>query len=66
MPEQRLLSQVEAARYLGVSVRWFRDNVHVQPIAVGVVMSDRRPLLRYRREDLDVVVDGWATRRVAG
>lgn len=62
---QALYSQVDAARYLGVSVRWFRDNVHVEPIPVGPVSADRRPLLRYRREDLDQLVAVWAARRSA-
>lgn len=62
---QRLFSQVQAARYMGVSVRWFRDNVHVQPIAVGPVSSDKRPLLRYRGEDLDAVIESWAKRRAS-
>lgn len=65
MTDQRLFSQVEAARYLGVSVRWFRNNVHVEPIAIGVVMADRRPLLRYRREDLDALVEQWAKERAS-
>lgn len=65
MSEQRLFNQVEAARYLGVSVRWFRDHVHIEPIPVGVVMADRRPLFRYTRDDLDALVAAWAERRSA-
>lgn len=62
---QRLFSQVEAARYLGVSVRWFRAHVHVEPIPVGPLLSDRRPLLRYLREELDAVLNEWKSRRAS-
>lgn len=60
MSEQRLFSQKDAAHYLGLSVRYFRDHVHVEPIPVGDTSADKRPLLRYTRESLDAVADAWA------
>jgi hypothetical protein len=64
MSTARGLSQQEAARYLGVSVRWFRDHVHVEPVPYP--SRGDRPLLRYMREDLDALLDQWkAERRTA-
>lgn len=60
---QRGFSQVEAAKYMGVSVRWFRDNVHLEPVPYGDRPLGARPLMRYMREDLDVVLDSWKQRR---
>lgn len=57
------LSQVEAARYLGVSVRWFRDNVTVEAVPVGLPRPGKRPLLRYRTADLDAWVASCASYR---
>jgi hypothetical protein len=59
--EARGLSQVEAAKYLGVSVRWFRDHVHVEPVPYP--SSGDRPLLRYMREDLDALLNQWKQNR---
>ena len=62
---QRGFSQVEAAKYLGVSTRWFRDHVNIEPVPFGPVSSDKRPLMRYLREDLDALIKAWASRRSA-
>lgn len=62
---QRGLSQVEASRYLGVSVRWFREHVNIEPVPFGPVLPDRRPLMRYLKEDLDSLISAWASRRSA-
>ncbi len=56
---KRGLTQKEAAEHVGVSVRWFRDNVHVEPRAVGPVQPGRRPVLRYFVEELDAWMDKW-------
>jgi hypothetical protein len=50
---------------MGVSVRYFRDHVHVEPVPVGDVRPGVRPLLRYLREDLDAVLDEWKSRRAS-
>jgi hypothetical protein len=55
------MSQVQAAAYLGVSVRWFRDNVDVQPVPFGRPRPGKKPLLRYRRNDLDAWVERCRT-----
>jgi hypothetical protein len=65
MSEQRAFTQRAAAAYLGVSVRYFRDNVHVEPVPVGPVKPGVRPLLRYLREDLDALLDAWKRRRAS-
>lgn len=65
MSAQRGFSQKEAARYVGVSVRYFRDHVHVEPVPVGDVRPGVRPLLRYLREDLDAMLNHWKKRRSA-
>lgn len=62
---KRGFSQKEAARYLGVSVRYFRKNVHVEPVPVGPVTPGVRPLLRYLKEELDAVMNQWKKRRSA-
>lgn len=49
------LSQVDAAAYLGVSVRYFRDVVTVEPVYLP--SSKGRPLMRFSRADLDA----WVT-----
>lgn len=48
------MSQVDAALYLGVSARYFRDFVHVEPIPFPG--SGTKPVDRYARADLDA----WA------
>lgn len=60
---QRLFSQVEAARYLGISPATFRQHVHVEPVAVGRVGAGQKPILRYPKEELDAVVDRWKSAR---
>lgn len=50
------MNQADAAAYLGVSVRYFRDNVHITPIPFPG--SGTKPVDRYSRVDLD----GWAER----
>jgi hypothetical protein len=62
--EPRGLSQKNAAAYLGVSPRWFRDNVHVNARPVGETRPGRKPVLRYRREELDAWMDHCATYRM--
>ena len=39
----RGFSQREAARYLGVSVRWFRQHVHIEPVPVGAGRTGAAP-----------------------
>jgi hypothetical protein len=58
--QPRGLTQRAAALYLGVSVRWFRDNVHVEAKPVGRPVPGAKPFLRYRREDLDAWMDQCA------
>lgn len=60
--ERQLFSQVAAAKYLGVSVRWFRANVSVEPIPVGPIVAGRKPLLRYCRDELDALIAAWRSR----
>lgn len=62
---KRGFSQKDAASYMGVSVRWFRDNVHVEPVPAGPVRPGVRPLLRYLKEELDAVMNQWKKRRSA-
>lgn len=50
------LNQLEAAEYLGVSVRYFRDFVDVRPKELPG--RGKRPVLRWCAADLD----GWVTR----
>jgi hypothetical protein len=58
------LRQHEAAAYLGVSVRWFRDNVDVAPVTLGRTKPGRKPLLRYAVTDLDAWVVRCASFRL--
>ena len=64
MSEQRGFSQREAAKYLGVSVRYFRAHVEIEPIPVGPGRTGA-PLFRYLREDLDALLDQWKKRRAS-
>lgn len=63
--ERRALSQTDAAKYLGVSVRWFRDHAEIEPIPFGPIAAHKRPLMRYLKEDLDTLIARWASRRRA-
>jgi hypothetical protein len=56
----RALTQHAAAQYLSVSVRYFRDNVHVEPKSVNNAEPGKKPLVRYRIEDLDAWLDECA------
>lgn len=58
--QPRGLSQRDAARYLGVSTRWFRDHVDVEAKPVGHPEPGKKPLLRYRIEELDAWMDACA------
>lgn len=49
------LSQKEAAAHLGVSVRYFQLHVAVTPKTLPG--RGAKPMLRYRRTDLDAWVD---------
>lgn len=51
-------SQVDAAAYLGVSPRYFRDNVDVTPVPFPGG-NGSRPLERYSRADLDAWAERW-------
>jgi hypothetical protein len=62
-PPPAYLRQWEAARYLGVSVRWFRDHVHVEALPIGKPAPGRKPVLRYRVADLDAWVAACAAYR---
>lgn len=58
MPEQALFDPNEAARYLGVSRRYFDD--HVRPLVPIVDMKppkSKQPMWRFRRADLDKLID---------
>lgn len=58
--QPRGLTQREAAAYMGVSVRWFRDHVHVEARPVGRAVPGKRPVLRYRLEELNAWMDSCA------
>jgi hypothetical protein len=58
------LTQAAAAVYLGVSVRYFRDQVHVAPVPIGIPRPGKRPTLRYRVADLDAWVVKCAAHRL--
>jgi hypothetical protein len=51
------MSQVQAAAYLGVSTRYFRDHVDVDPVPFPG--GGDRPLERYARVDLDAWAERW-------
>jgi hypothetical protein len=51
------MSQVDSARYLGVSVRYFRDHVGVKPVPFPG--GGKKPLERYARADLDAWAERW-------
>jgi hypothetical protein len=57
MPEQGYYRQIEAARYLGVSPRYFRDHVDVTPIPFPGGAT--RPLEMYAKADLDAWAERW-------
>jgi hypothetical protein len=56
--EPAYFSQVAAAQYLGVSVRYFQLHVDVTPLPFPG--RGTRPLERYRRADLDAWAEKWA------
>jgi predicted DNA-binding transcriptional regulator AlpA len=60
-PEAAYLSQREAAAYLGMSAKTFRRHVRVSAVPVTVPKPGQKPLLRYRRADLDAYVSACAT-----
>jgi hypothetical protein len=51
------MSQADAATYLGVSPRYFRDHVDVEPVPFPG--GGERPLERYARADLDAWAERW-------
>ena len=51
------LRQIEAAKYLGVSVRYFRDHVTVEPVPFPG--SGTKPVERYARVELDQWAEKW-------
>lgn len=53
------MSQVRAAEYLGVSVRYFRDHVEIEPVPFPG--SGNKPVERYARVDLDAWAEKWRT-----
>jgi len=63
--QPRGLTQRAAARYLGVSVTYFRMHVHVEAKPVGRPEPGRKPLLRYRVEELDAWMDACAAVKAA-
>lgn len=56
---KRGLTQVEAAGHVGCSVRFFRDNVHVEPRPIAPPRPGKKPVLRYFVEELDAWMDKW-------
>lgn len=52
------MKQWQAAAYLSVSGTWFRDNVDVPPVPIDLPKPGKKPVLRWRRGDLDA----WVTR----
>lgn len=55
-----LFDQKEAARYLGVSTRWLRDQADLRPRELPGHGEKRKPLLRYHKNDLDAQIAKWA------
>lgn len=55
------MKQWQAAAYLSVSDTWFRDNVQVQPVPLTMPKPGKKPVLRWRRSDLDAWVERCAT-----
>ena len=53
MTNKALFSQQEAAAYLGVKVRYLRDEVSIVPRELPGHGEKKRPLIRYHRDDLD-------------
>lgn len=62
---QRWLSQRAAARYMGVSISFFRENVHVQPKPVMQPIPGKKSLFRYDVDELDAWVLACASVKAA-
>lgn len=56
--EPAYFSQIEAARYLGISARYFQLHVDVTPLPFPG--RGTKPVERYRRADLDAWAEKWA------
>lgn len=55
--ERGYFKQIDAAEYLGVSVRYFQQHVDVTPIPFPGRTA--RPLEMYARADLDAWAERW-------
>jgi Helix-turn-helix domain len=53
MTNKALYTQTEAATYLGVKVRWLREEATVVPRQLPGHGEKGRPLIRYHKDDLD-------------
>lgn len=53
MTNKALFTQAEAATYLGVKVRWLRDEATIVPRQLPGHGEKKKPLIRYHRDDLD-------------
>lgn len=63
--QPRGLTQRAAAKYMGVSVSYFREHVHVEPKPIGRPEPGKKLLLRYRIEALDAWMDQCAEVKAA-
>jgi hypothetical protein len=60
---QNYFKQVDAAHYLGISPRYFREHVDVEPVPFPG--SGDKKLAMYRRADLDAWAEQWARKKSA-
>lgn len=59
MPDKALFDRRSAADYLDVSPGWLRRQADIRPIELPGHGPKKRPLLRYRKEDLDAQIARW-------
>jgi hypothetical protein len=54
-----LLTQKQAAKYLGVSPSYLRRRVNIRPRELPGDGPKGKPLLRYHRDDLNAQIARW-------
>lgn len=59
MTDKALYDRKNAANYLDVSPGWLRRQADIRPIELPGHGPNKRPLLRYRKEDLDAQIARW-------